>query len=73
MKCTRAWMLSLKSHLRLGTWNGTHHVWTRKICPDGEGDEVIQPKYSWSKRDEVEYLWVVVDSGETIVYSGNPV
>lgn len=33
----------------------------RKVCPDREGDKEIQFKYSWSKRDEVEYLWVAAD------------
>ena len=76
MKCTRAQMklLSPKSRVRLGTWNGSHHVWAKKMCLDSEGDEKIQPKYFWSisERRWNTFGLLRTASGETILYSGTP-
>ena len=51
------------ANILLKTWymECSYDVRARKVCPDRERDKEIQLKYSWSKRDEVEYLWVAAD------------
>ena len=58
MRYTRARMKMLlpKSSLRFGTWSVCSMHKPGRCGQKCKGDEEIQLKYSWSKRDELKYL-----------------